>query len=88
MKAGMIIGTVSVFFALQANAADTTPQTKTASPNFEQHKADILKRIDERIAHNQEEKGCIQAAKNQNDIKACREKFKAENKEMRQKSKR
>jgi len=46
--------------------------------NYEQRKAEILKHIDQKIARNQEEKGCVQAAKSHDDLKACREKFRAE----------
>ena len=78
MKTVMIAMAVSILFAAPAFAADDAPQFKGPGPSFEQRKSDILKHIDERIARNQEEKTCVQAAKNHDDLKACREKFKAE----------
>lgn len=74
---------VSMLYAVSALAVDAAPHVKTSGPNFEQHKADIIRRIDLRIARNQEEKSCIQAAKNHDDVKACRDKFKAEVQEQR-----
>jgi hypothetical protein len=85
MKTAMIAAAVSILLAAPAFAADNAPQTKGPGPNFEQRKSEILKRIDERIARNQEEKACVQAAQNHNDIKACRDKFKSEFQEQRQK---
>jgi hypothetical protein len=80
----MIAVAVSILFAAPVLAADNTPQPRGPGANFEQRKSEILKRIDDRIARNQEEKGCVQAAKNHDDLKACREKFKAEVQEQRQ----
>jgi hypothetical protein len=85
MKTAMIAAAVSILFAAPAFAADNAPQPKGPGPNFEQRKAEILKRIDERIARNQEERACVQAAQNHNDIKACRDKFKSEFPGQRQK---
>jgi hypothetical protein len=85
MKTAMIAVAVSILLAAPAFAADNAPQPKGPGPNFEQRKSEILKRIDERIARNQEEKACVQAAQNHNDIKACRDKFKSEFQEQRQK---
>jgi len=78
MKTVLIAMAVSILIAAPAFAADNVPQPKGPGPSFEQRKSDILKRIDERIARNQEEKSCVQAAKTHDDINACREKFKAE----------
>lgn len=79
MKKTMIAVAVATLFAVPVFAADTTtPPPKEPGPNFEQAKSDTLKRIDERIARNQEEKACVQAAKNHGDLKACWEKLKAE----------
>jgi len=78
MKTAMIAMTALVLFSSPAFEADNAPQFNGAGPSFEQRKSDILKHIDERIARNQEEKSCVQAAKNHDDIKACRDKFKAE----------
>ncbi len=50
----------------------------SADTNIEQRKADQIKRVDERIAHLQEERACILAAATQESLKACHEKFKNE----------
>ncbi len=67
-----------MLMASPAFAAESTPPAKGPGPNFEQIKAETLKRIDGRIARNQEEKTCVQAAKNHEDLKACHDKFMAE----------
>jgi hypothetical protein len=85
MKNRLILTAFTMLLAVPAFAADNSSQPKGPGPNFEQHRAEILKRIDGRIARNQEEKSCVQAAKNHDDIKACRDKFKEELKEQRQK---
>lgn len=85
MKTAMVAVAVSILFAAPAFSADIAQQPKGPGLNFEQRKSDTLKRIDERIARNQEEKACIQASKNHDDLKACRDKFKAEIQEQRQK---
>jgi len=85
MKTVMIAMAVSILIAAPAFAADNAPQPKGPGPSFEQRKSDILKHIDERIARNQEEKTCVQAAKNHDDLKACRDKIRAEVMEQRQK---
>jgi len=81
MKTTIITTVITILLAVPAFAADSTPQAKVG-PNFEQHKAEIVKRIDTRIARNQEEKACVQAATNHEAIKACRDKFKEEMKEQ------
>lgn len=84
MKTTMMAVSVSLLFAVSAFAIDGAPQPKGVGPNFEKNKADIISHIDQRIARNQEEKACVQAAKNHDDVKACRDKFKTEVKEQRQ----
>ena len=59
---------ISLAFALPAFAAEGNEPQKAAGPRFEERKAEILKRIDERRA-------CVQAANNHEDLKACMEKF-------------
>jgi len=83
MKTAFITVSLMLLSAIVSFAVDSAPQAKGPGPNFEQHRADIIKRIDGRIARNQEEKSCVQAAKNHDDIKACRNKFKAEVQEQR-----
>jgi hypothetical protein len=85
MKTAIIAMAASLLFVATAFAADNAPQPGEPGPSFEQRKADILKRIDERIARSQEEKTCVQAAKNHDDLKACREKLKAEVQQQRPK---
>ncbi len=60
-------------FAIEGN------QPPTASgQTFEQRQAKILKMFDERITSLQEGKACVQAAKNDSDLQACREKHVSE----------
>ncbi len=66
---------LSLAFALPAFAAESNEPPKGTPPTFEQRKAQYLKNIDERSARLQEEKTCIQAAKSENDFRACRNKF-------------
>ena len=68
-------------------AVDNVSQGKEPGQNFEKHKANIISRIDARIARNQEEKSCVQAAQKNADIKACQDKFRDENKERREQMK-
>lgn len=68
---------VTIMFGGIAIAADAPVQARPAA-NFEQRKADHLKRVDERIAHLQEERACIQAAANHDALKACHDKFRSE----------
>lgn len=85
MKKKIVSLVVAGLFAVPAFAIDNAPVPKAPVQNFEQHKAEILKRIDERIARSQEEKICIQAAQNQNDIKVCRDKIREEVRDQLQK---
>ena len=71
----------SVTFASEEKVAppiEGSQPMKEAGPNFEQMKADHLKLLDERINSLQQEKACVQAAKNQDDLKTCWSKHKAE----------
>ena len=64
-----------------------TGYTASASlANFEQRKAEQLRRLDQRMTHLRDERACIQEAMSQNAIKSCRDKFKVGNKERRQQS--
>jgi hypothetical protein len=85
MKTKIISVFIAMLFAFPAFAVDGTTLPKPAGPNFEKHKSEIISRIDARIARNQEEKSCVQASQNPADIKACRDKFKAESKQQQQK---
>lgn len=64
-----------------AFAVDAPPQGK--GQNFDKIKADVTGRINARIARNQEELSCVQNAKNHAELKACRDKFREEVKEQR-----
>ena len=68
-----------------AFAGDAPPPGQAGGPgqNFDKMKSDVVSRITARIARNQEELTCVQAAKNHDDLKACRHKFMEEMKEQR-----
>jgi hypothetical protein len=85
MKTKIISAFITMLFAVPAFAVDGTTLPKPAGPNFEKHKSEIISRIDARIARNQEEKSCVQSSQNHADIKACRDKFKADSKQQQQK---
>ena len=69
---------ISLAFAVPALAAvDGQPPT-VPGKTFEQRQANILKMMDERIAGIQEGKTCVEAAKNDDDLRACREKHMSE----------
>lgn len=72
---------LSLAFAVPAFAGEGGQPPIVPGQTFEQRQANILKMMDERIAHLQEGKTCIQAAKNDADLKACREKQMSEMRE-------
>ena len=77
MKRGVIAvaAVLSLVFVVPAFAVDgSQPPTATAT-NFEQMKADYLKKLDDRMTSLQQEKTCVQAAKVLDDFKACKPKF-------------
>lgn len=74
---------LSFAFAVPAFAADGGQPQNAPAATFEQKQASILKMLDERIASLQEGKACVQASKNDADLKACREKQMSEMKEKR-----
>ena len=80
MKRAVIaaVTVLSLIFAGLSFAVEGIQPSAETVPNFEQMKADHLQRLDDRINSLQEEKACIQAAKNQDDLTACRSKHKAE----------
>jgi hypothetical protein len=76
----------SVTFASEEQVAPTiegSQPTKETIPSFEQMKANHLKILDERINSLQQEKTCVQDAKNQDDLKACRSKHRSDMKKHR-----
>jgi len=72
---------LSLALAAPAFAVEGTQPSAGTPPNFEQMKADHLKKIDDRINSLQAEKVCVQAAKSQDDLRTCRSKHKSEMKE-------
>ena len=79
----VVAAVLSLVFVVPAFAIEGSQPPKETGLNFEQMKADHLKKLDERMTSLQEEKTCAQAAKNQDDLRACRAKHKAEMKEYR-----
>ena len=70
---------IVITILLTATAAFSTDQPPQGQGlNFDQVKSNVINRINARIAHNQEELSCVQAAKNHADLKACRDKFREE----------
>jgi hypothetical protein len=65
---------LSLTFVVPAFAVEGDKPPTAPGQTFEQRQAHILKMLDERMAGLQEGKACVQAAKNDNDLKACREK--------------
>jgi hypothetical protein len=78
MKPAIVSAAVAMLIAGSAHAADSPQPSKGTGPNVERIRAEILKRIDARIARNQEEKSCVQAAKTPEEIRTCQQKFRAE----------
>ena len=74
---------VSLVFAMSAFAVEGSRPTKAQCADFDQTKAFHMKKLDERINSLQQEKTCVQAAQNQDELKACRSKHRAEMKEHR-----
>jgi hypothetical protein len=74
---------VALLFAMSAFAVEGSPPAKATCADFDQRKAFHMKKLDERINSLQQEKACVQAAQNQDELKACRSKHKAEMKEHR-----
>jgi hypothetical protein len=75
MKRFMLIAVLLIsVFTVPAFAATADQQSNASSEPFEQKQTRILQLIDNRIADLQEAKTCVQAAKNNDDLKACRQK--------------
>ena len=87
MKKAAIAVAISLALAGSAFAVDGGQSQNGPGPNFDQRKTDILKMLDERASRIQEEKNCVQAAKNHEDLKACREKQREKMEKMRQEMK-
>jgi hypothetical protein len=79
MKRPFIAAAVlSLAFAVPVFAADGGQPQQGQTLNFEQKQAEILKMIDARAAGIQDERSCVQAARNLDDLKVCRDKAMAE----------
>lgn len=76
-----VAAVLSLVFALPAFAIEGIQPPKETGITFEQMKADHLKKLDERMNNLQQEKTCVEAAKNQDDLITCRSKQKAKMKE-------
>jgi len=72
-----LVAIVPVFGADSGQPENANGQT------FEQRQSHIMRMIDERIASLREAKTCIQAARNDDELRACKEKFMAELREQR-----
>lgn len=73
-----VAAVLSLVFAVPAFAVEGIQPSAGTVPDFEQMKTDHLKRLDDRINSLQEEKACVQSAKNKDDIRVCRSKHKVE----------
>ena len=86
MKNVLVAAVIMVSFAASAFAADPTPpaakapeqkdaQATSPEQKFDQRKERIIKYLDKQITRGQEAKACYEAAKNLDDLKACKAKF-------------
>jgi hypothetical protein len=64
-------------------SADVKQPPNPSGQTFEQQQAQILKALDERITSLQEGRTCVQAAKNDDDLRVCRQKHRTEMMEKR-----
>ena len=83
IKVVIAVVALSLVLSVSAFAIEGSQPPKETAPNFEQMKVDHLKKLEERMSSLQQEKTCVQAANNQDDLMACRAKHKAEMKEHR-----
>jgi|WetSurSiteA1Bulk_404760.scaffolds.fasta_scaffold01043_8 hypothetical protein len=74
---------LSMAFAMPAFAIEAGQTTQQSAPDFEQTKADYMKRLDERITSLQQQKTCVQKATDQNALGACWSQHKTEMKNQR-----
>jgi len=79
MKGAILVSAMlALAFAIPAFAVEGGQPAKAPEVSFEQRKADMLDHIDRRITRLQDEKACIQAAKDRDELKLCWDKFRAE----------
>jgi len=79
MKTAALAALISLSIVMPAFATEGGQPRIGPGPDFELRKAEILKRIDQRLTRLQEMKACIQAARTRDDARACREKFEMKN---------
>ena len=72
-----VAASLSLIFASITFAVEDIQPSASTAPDFEKMKADYLKRLETRMSSLQQEKTCIEAAKNQADLKTCRQKNRA-----------
>jgi hypothetical protein len=77
------VAVLSLIVAAASFAADSGSAPKGAGMSFDERKAEVLKNLDSRMSFLQEEKACVQTAKNHDDLRACRQKHRVEMDQMR-----
>jgi len=76
-RTAIAVALFSFVMAVPAFAAEGGQPPKGQEQTFEQKKASILKMLNARLANIQADKDCVEAAKNDDDLRACRDKGKA-----------
>ena len=72
-KTVILAAALSLALMGSAFAVDNGQSQKGPGPNFDQKKASIIKKLDERVKKTKEAQNCVQAAKTMDDLKVCRE---------------
>ena len=67
-----VAAVLSMTFAGPAFATERMLSSAETTSNFEQVKADYLKRLEDRMNHLQQEKTCIEEAQSQDDLRNCK----------------
>lgn len=85
MKRAVIAAAAALTMALAVPAfgIEGSQPTKQTEITFEQMKDNHLKKLEQRMKSLQEEKTCVQAAKDQTELRACRSKHRADMKPQR-----
>ena len=83
-RAAIAAVVLSLAFAAPVWAAGGGQPPMGPSLNFDERKAEVVKKLNEQMISLQEAKVCIQAAKNHDDMRTCREKHMAEVKQSRE----
>jgi hypothetical protein len=78
MKIRFVIGLSALLLVLGlAGFAETLHAANGAPADFEQRKAEQLRRLDQRLSRLRDERACVQAAASQDALKSCRQQLKA-----------